>query len=74
MMMLQKLPFKPDQSNIVIFDDGSCSLQKITGEWHDRKSHTGYGSSPSPGAKPVRETKDSLDRWWYHEDTVAKMQ
>jgi len=55
---IQKLPFKPDQSNIVIFDDGTV-YYKDTGEFYDED--LGKVTSPSPGAKPVRETKEARD-------------
>jgi hypothetical protein len=55
---IQKLPFKPDQSNIVIFDDGTV-YYKDTGEFYDED--LGKVTSPSPGAKPVRETKEAKD-------------
>ena len=47
---IEKLPFKPDQSNIVIFDDGTV-YYKDTGEFYDE--NLGKVTSPSPGAKPV---------------------
>jgi len=55
---IEKLPFKPDQSNIVIFDDGTV-YYKDTGEFYDED--LGKVTSPSPGAKPVRETKEAKD-------------
>jgi len=55
---IQKLPFKPEQSNIVIFDDGTV-YYKDTGEFYN--DDLGQVTSPSPGAKPVRETKEAKD-------------
>ena len=56
---IKKLPFKPDQSkDIIIFDDGTV-YYKDTGEFYDED--LGQVTSPSPGAKPVRETKGARD-------------
>ena len=55
---IQKLPYKVEQENTVLFSDGTV-YYKDTGEFYDED--LGKVTSPSPGAKPVRRTEEAKD-------------